>query len=197
MESKDKINAFNTEINYIKNNKYKEYLYNIIPLIPDYFFSIAASSTGKYHPAFSLGEGGLLRHTKAAVRIAYELFQDESICKFTNDEMDMIIISIILHDTKKHGENPDLNSKTNNYKFEHPVLAANFVKENKFNLTDEEINFISSNINSHMGPWNTVWSSNVVLDKPKKAAERFVHMCDYLSSRKFLDVKFENNEIVM
>ena len=26
--------------------------------------------------------------------------------------------------------------------------------------------------------------------------QKFVHMCDYLASKKFLDIKFENNNIV-
>ena len=32
---------------------------------PDYFWTDGASSSGKYHPQFSQGEGGLVRHTKA------------------------------------------------------------------------------------------------------------------------------------
>ena len=67
-----KIDYFKTEIGYIKNLEYVEDFKILIGLLPDYFFRVAASSTGKYHPAFSLGEGGLLRHTKAAVRIAYK-----------------------------------------------------------------------------------------------------------------------------
>lgn len=49
MDSKAKV--FTTEINYIKNDRIKESLVNLINLIPDYFFTEAASSTGKYHPS--------------------------------------------------------------------------------------------------------------------------------------------------
>ena len=76
--------TFNKEYTYIKNKKYRDNLKIMVNLIPDYFFSVPASSTGKYHPSFSLGEGGLVRHTKFAVRIAYELFQDESITGIFN-----------------------------------------------------------------------------------------------------------------
>ena len=47
-----------------------------------------------------------------------------------------------------------------------------------------------------MGEWNTNSYSNVVLPLPKDKFQRFVHMCDFLSSRKFLDVKFENDDII-
>ena len=44
---------FQTEIGYIKNPKYAENIGIIIDLLPDYFFEVPASSTGKYHPKFS------------------------------------------------------------------------------------------------------------------------------------------------
>ena len=41
----------------------------MIKTIPEYWYHVGASSTGKYHPEYSLGEGGLMRHTVALVRI--------------------------------------------------------------------------------------------------------------------------------
>ena len=75
---------------------------------------------------------------------------------------------------------------------------ANFIKENKnsLTLTDKEIDFIASNISSHMGPWTTNPYSEVILPKPNNKYQRFVHMCDFLASRKFLDIKFKEDEIV-
>ena len=46
-----------------------------------------------------------------------------------------------------------------------------------------------------MGPWTTDYRGNEILKAPKDKYQRFTHMCDYLSSRKFLDIKFENNNI--
>lgn len=185
---------FNTELSYIKKEKYRENAKILVNLLPDYFFKVAASSTGKYHPSFALGEGGLLRHTKVAVRIAKELLEDESIgYMFTNDEKDLIIISIMMHDGLKHGEKEEKYTR-----FDHPIIMANFIKENKnsLTLTDKEIDFIASNISSHMGPWTTNPYSEVILPKPNNKYQRFVHMCDFLASRKFLDIKFKEDEIV-
>ena len=46
-----------------------------------------------------------------------------------------------------------------------------------------------------MGPWTKDYQGNEVLQKPTSKYERFVHMCDYLSSKKFLNVNFENDKI--
>ena len=61
---------------------------------------------------------------------------------------------------------------------------------------EEDAIFIADVIKTHMGPWTTDYKGNEILQAPKDKYQRFVHMCDYLSSRKFLDIKFENNEIV-
>ena len=187
--------VFIKELNYIKNERYKKEAIKLIGLLPDYFFSVTASSTGKYHPSFALGDGGLVRHTKVAVRVAYEMFNDESITgAYSNNEKDLMIIALIMHDGLKSGL-----IKSDYTSFDHPILVCNYIKENKDKLefTDKEIEFICHVISSHMGPWNTSNYSDVILPKPESKFQRFVHMCDYLASRKFLDVKFnENNDII-
>jgi hypothetical protein len=43
-----------------------------------------------------------------------------------------------------------------------------------------------------MGQWNYDYKSKkAVLPKPKTGKQFFVHMCDYLASRKFLEVNFD------
>ena len=83
---------FKEELNYIVDQDIKESLITMINIIPDYFFTIPASSTGKYHPSYATGDGGLLRHTKAAVRMARELF---GIYKFPSRTKDLIIMALI------------------------------------------------------------------------------------------------------
>ena len=183
---------FNKEINYIKNERIKKSLITMTNLLPEYFFHVPASSTGKYHPAFSLNEGGLLRHTKAAVRIAKELLDNECLNNFTDDEKDLIIMAITLHDGLKHGR-----VKSEYTVFEHPIIMSEYIKENKdkLELTDDELNLVCSCVETHMGPWTTDYNGNEVLQRPKTKYQCFVHMADYLASRKFLNIKFENNDI--
>ena len=187
-----KSEVFNTEIKYIKDERYKENLITLLNMLPDYFYEVPAASTGKYHPKCCLGTGGLVRHVKVATRIAIELFNNSSLQNFNAKEKDLLLISIILHDGLKSGI-----EKSEYTKFDHPILMANFIREHKKDLTlkDDEIEFISSAIETHMGPWTTDYNGNEVLRKPDTKYERFVHMCDYLASRKFLDVDFKDNEI--
>lgn len=184
---------FNKELSYIKDNRIKESLITMLNEIPSYFYEVPASSTGKYHPEFSLGKGGLARHTKVAVRIAYELFQNHSVNNFNDHEKDLIIFALMLHDSLKSGK-----EKSNYTKFEHPILASEFIKENKdkLSLTEDEINLVCSCIETHMGEWTKDYQGNEILNPPVDKYQRFVHMCDYIASRKFLDVKFENDEII-
>ncbi len=190
-----KIETFKTEINYVKSESNRKDLKTLIKLLPDYFFEIPASSTGKYHPSFSLGNGGLVRHTKVAVRIAYELLNNETVgVKFSDQDKDLIIMALTLHDGLKSGKEHSQYTK-----FDHPLLVSQFIMENKDKLSLEidDIRKMCSMIESHMGQWTyDSYNQKEVLPKPRTAEQRFVHMCDFLASRKFLDVKFEDGEII-
>ncbi len=183
---------FKHELSYIKDSSIKESLVTMINYIPEYFFSIPASSTGKYHPLYAVGEGGLLRHTKAAIRIAIELF---GIYKFPSHTKDLMIFALVLHDSVKKGY-----EKEERYtRFDHPLIAADFIKAHskELSLSKEDIDFVCSCIASHMGRFNTSEYSDVILPIPKTPEEKFVHMCDYLASRKVIDIHFDKyNNVV-
>lgn len=186
---------FYRELSYIKDNELKESLKKIIESLPSYWFSVAAASTGKYHPDYAQGDGGLLRHSKAAMMIGYELLSDPSIGdKYTNREKDLMLISLLVHDGLKLG-----NPKEKYTRFDHPILMGKYILNNKdkFNLTEKDASFMNDVIKTHMGPWTVDYNGNEVLEKPKNKYQNFVHMCDFLASRKKLLVVFdENNNIV-
>ena len=186
---------FKRELNYIKNKKYVDNLKIMIDLLPDYFFKVPASSTGKYHPEFSLGDKGLLRHSKFAAKIAYEMYNDDAITSiFNQDEKDLMIFALLIHDGLKLGHEEEKYTR-----FDHPLLAAQYVRDNKENLSmnDEDIEFIASVIETHMGPWITDYNGVDVLEPPKTKYQNFVHMCDYIASRKFLNVSFDDKENII
>ncbi len=191
----NKVDYFKKEISYIKNNTFKKDLKLLIEGIPDYFFSIPASSTGKYHPEYTTGEGGLLRHTKVVTRIAYDLLSNPSIGnKYTKEEKDLMIIACILHDGFKSGVNKEQYTR-----YDHPLIAAKYIRDRKeeLSMSEENNELIASCIETHMGPWTTDYNGVEVLSPPKTKYQNFVHMCDFLASRKFLSVKFdEENNII-
>ena len=160
-----------------------EYMENFVP---DYFYIVPASSTGKYHPQYALGAGGLVRHTKACVAIAEELLSIEQNKHLDHDK---IISALIIHDTFKSGL-----SEGGHTKFEHPLFSANainlFAKEYHPDMMDIA-NDISKLVISHMGEWNTSKYSKTILPKPQTEEQKFVHMCDYLASRKNIEVAVE------
>lgn len=186
-----KRDVFKKELSYIVDEDIKESLAIMIDKVPDYFFTIPAASTGKYHPAFAQGDGGLVRHTKAAVRMAYELY---GIYKFPQHTKDLIIMALVLHDSVKKGI--EENKWTLH---DHPLIVCEFIKNNKseLKLNNDDIEFVCGCIASHMGKFNTCDYSDVILPLPKTPEQKFVHMCDFLASRKVINITFDkDNNIV-
>lgn len=182
---------FKVELGYIKSDRIRKSCLAMINVLPEYFFEIEASSTGKYHPKYALGKGGLVRHTKAAVRIAYDLLGDACIGdKYTQDEKDLMIMALILHDGVKSGV-----PKERYTRFDHPIMMGQMIMDNEENmeLEMEEIEFLDDVIKTHMGPWTTDYNGVEVLERPKTKYQNFVHMCDFLASRKALEVPFDDN----
>lgn len=188
----DKISYFDKEYYYIKDDKKREDLKYLVSELPDYFFEIPASSTGKYHPEFASTKNGLVKHTKVAVRIAKELLDNPGLNNFKDNEKDIIIMALTLHDGLKKG-----NPEEKYTKVDHPLLASSFIRErkDKLSLNNGELDLLTRIISSHMGIWNKDFNDNEVLPIPKDKYERFVHMCDYLSSKKFINVEFDDINI--
>lgn len=178
-------NCFNAELTQINSIFIKSFVRAMLEKVPEYFYVIPASSTGKYHPEFALGNGGLVRHTKAALRIAITFFENPILSPFNRDEKDIILASIMLHDTVKHGL-----IKQEYTVHEHPLLVEKLWTSDMIPTMAPEqakiVNQIFSCIRSHMGPWTTSNYSHYELPKPEDKLERFVHMCDYISSKKWV-----------
>ena len=187
----DKIDIFSKEITYIKDKEVKRAVETLLDKVPDYFFTIEASSTGKYHPLYASGECGLVRHTKAVVRMAYELF---GIYRFDDRTKDLIIMACIFHDSHKKG-NPEQKYTLH----DHPIIASKFIQENAklTKLPKEDIEFVCGCIESHMGRWNTSEYSDIILPLPKTPEQKFVHMCDYLASRKVIKLEFDDKNNII
>ncbi len=185
----EKEKMFEQELSYIKKEEYKTSLIKILESLPEYWYHEAASSTGKYHPDYALGEGGLLRHSKAAMRIGYELLENPAIGeKYTSREKDLMLMSLLVHDGLKLGIPEEKYTR-----FDHPILMGQYIIENaeKFGLSSEDATFMQEVIKTHMGYWTTDYQGNDVLEKPKTKYQNFVHMCDFLASRKCLLVPFD------
>lgn len=200
---------FKNELTYIQNNTLREIVAATLDESPECIVTIPASSSGRYHPTYSLGEGGLMRHIKGAVGIAHCMIETEIFDKIVtgkddgskllaerrNMYADAAYAALILHDCCK----PD-DTEKHSTRFDHPVLAANLFKETARKYINQDnmqymknvVPMVYGAIASHMGQWNTApYARGVILPKPKTGIEVFVHMCDYLGSRKFLTFEFD------
>lgn len=191
---------FKKELGFIQYEPLKVFAKWCLKELPEYFYEVAASSTGKYHPSYALGEGGLIRHTRAAVGIAEELFKNETIQNFDDVEKDIIRVSLILHDGVKHGVDGSSHTVST-----HPLEVVKYLEDRYFDvpeetLPDEVIEVMECDlwerletcIKSHMGQWNIDYKTGEeILPKPQNEIQKFVHLCDYLASRKMLEVNFD------
>ena len=174
-----------------ENEDIKQFAIALLDNIPDYIWHVGASSTGKYHPAYSLGEGGLMRHQIAVVRFLNFFFQLEQYnSKFTSREMDLMRVAGLVHDGMKSGTQEQYE-KSKYTKFDHPVLMAKKIREYTEYLPVNELEFIADIISKHMGQWNTDRKSSLALPKPNDKHSQLVHLADYLASRKDLTMDFE------
>ncbi len=176
----------------IVNEDIREFAEVLVDGLPNYIWEVGASSTGKYHPQYSLGEGGLMRHQIAVVRFLNYFFELEQYSsKFTSREMDLMRVAGLVHDGRKSGEQSDYECSKFT-RFEHPIKMANVIRsyDGQY-LNHEEIEFIAHCIESHMGQWCSDRKSSTILPKPLDVYQHFVHLADYLASRKDLTMAFE------
>lgn len=174
---------FERELALIKNgvlrDMVREYLDS--PFVPEYFWKIGASSSGKFHPIFAQGNGGLVRHTKAVVMFAEELLKMSSYAYMRDDYKDYVIAACIIHDTAKYGTADEMDKTAY---AQHAPNAAN-----SFNLFCCSVwghsapEMLLGAIRSHMGQWSTDKD-----DRPFTQIDRCVHMADYMASRSFIDI---------
>ena len=131
---------------------------------PDAFWTQSASTTHKYHPRVSVGEGGLVRHTKLAVWWGLELAKALELERL-NDET---VAALLLHDVLKREDNVGTHG-----------LEMAFMMGIKYPAVRDAVA-------RHMGRWTTGgWY--------RTEFTLLVHLADYCASRK-VDAKLEELE---
>ena len=189
---------FKEILDTFENNDLKEFCDQCLDTIPDYFWHVGASSSGKYHPQYALGDHGLARHTIALCRILNHMLSIDCVKnQFTSRERDLLRIAGLIHDSRKSGSQQDYE-KNKYTKFDHPILAADEVANvwNNYTgkeMTIEEVKLIRDVIESHMGQFNVdKRHPELVLPTPKNKYQIILHLADYLASRKDIELLFDN-----
>jgi hypothetical protein len=166
----------------IKNKAVREFTEHMMDNeIPDYFREVSASSSGKYHPVYALGTGGLVRHTIAAVKFVVHITSLEylRIDALTRDKM---ISATILHDAFKQGRKGETGHTVKDH---HRVVYEEILRVSKETEGMGELGeSIARLALTHMGEWTPN-------SKPGNRIEFLVHLADYLSSRKDVLIDFD------
>jgi len=186
------IEVFKEELDLIKNPSIRDFTIDVIDtMAPDYFWTCPASTSGRYHPQVSLGEGGIIRHTKLAVWWGVELMRSIPYFDEKHDAYDAVIAALILHDLKKNGDKlvgrrPVIRGIVNT----HGIRLADEIRMRKFPpgvKIPRVLLKVVDGIAHHMGRWT----------KPLPDSERMglivnqiVHCADYCASRR-VDAKME------
>jgi len=172
--------VFKTEISSIQNVDIRNYVVAIFEgLAPDYFWTASASSSGKYHPKISLGNGGLVRHTKLAVWWGKQLYQAMHDHGFGTDEL---TAALLLHDlTKQSGGCGG-----------HGVQLAAALRRREYYIEGGpigSIGLIIMGVESHMGIWTKPEGKAPNWKRPGTLRNfcALVHLADYCASRKVDD----------
>lgn len=171
-------NPFTKELALITDNEILSLTEKLIKHFPAPFWSKPASSTGKYHPNSSAGEGGLVIHTKQVFWIAKTIIDT---CLFDINP-DIVLSACLLHDGWKYNESSCWTLKN------HATIAVNeidkIVRKDDFfayGRPDWYLLLLDC-ILSHNGRFTKDWNyKNKLTDEQK-----IVHLADIISSRKFL-----------
>lgn len=190
MITQEQKNMIGGAISTIQADDIRAFAWMLAENLPDYIWHVGASSTGKYHPAYTLGEGGLMRHMIATMRFMGHILSLEQYA-FTKREKDLLMVAALFHDGLKSGTQEDYE-RSSYTKHEHPMLMGSEIMkfEGKCDLAKDELAIIANAIASHMGQWNVSTKCRIILPKPKTEYQKLVHLADFLASRKDLEVKF-------
>ena len=192
----ERLNMVQPVLNTFENDDIKDFAIVLLDNLPEYIWHVGASSTGKYHPAYSLGELGLMRHQIAVVRFLNFFLELEQYNKIIpSRERDLLRVAGLIHDGRKSGSQSDYE-RSKYTKFDHPLQMAAVIRsyDGKY-LNHNEIELIAHCIESHMGSWNVDKKTGECLPKPEDLHQELVHLADYLASRKTLMMDFENIEV--
>ena len=174
------IKLFERELNLIIDEELRMVVKSYLEeRTPDYFWTDGASSSGKYHPKFSQGVGGLVRHTKAVVMFAEELLRISSYAYMKEEYKDYVIAACLVHDTIKYGADEFDKKEYSNHARNAAEVFGAWCKECDYQPSE----YLLGAIRSHMGQWSTNPE-----DKPFTSIDRCVHMADYIASRSFIDI---------
>jgi 23S rRNA maturation-related 3'-5' exoribonuclease YhaM len=177
------------------NSQLTMWMNDCLAKAPDYFWTLPASTSGKYHHDSDNNEGGTVSHTRKMIVTAKEL---RDVFLLDNKEFDLVQAAIILHDTFKCGFEGRENKYAGSGKLGTDILHTVYPRIGfakvvvGSDITDDDVDLVYELVEGHYGKWSPIPQCYPTdfknLDR-REQLKVFVHMCDMICSRKSFDVK--------
>ena len=152
---------------------------------PAYFYFVAATLSGKYHPIHSRGPGGTCRHSYEVELIGEGLAHTEGITKKDYPlELSMIMSACLCHDVTKYGEADDYTTIDSRkaYAIHADLCYARMIRFAEKNIPQKDVQKqwfkIGELVQTHMGAFGT--------KPPDTILQRIVSYADMVASMNFL-----------
>jgi len=156
------------ELASIEDSTVKEFVTKALSKVPEYFWHVPASASGRFHPLDTLGDGGLVLHTKRVVYLATEIAK---VFKIEGENLDILKAASILHDSFKNGIADEGHTEE-----DHPLIVRHQLQD--LSAETEYFEEIMEAIECHQGLWGPQ-----PLRMPKKPIQWALHIADFVASR--------------
>jgi len=156
-------------------------------LTPDYFWEVAASSSGKHHPKITNRKHGLIIHTKLCVWWGKKIAQS-----FYSYDLEVVIASLLLHDLQKFGTEmsvydgkPTLANYTSTHGMILAVQMRQLLKDQNKTVSYGKFETITACVGLHMGKWtDELLGDKWIKEYRNNDNVKIVQLADYCASRK-------------
>ena len=178
MDQAKKIGLFGKELGLIKDRKIRDFVKEVFNHIPEHGFTIASSTTGKYHLPDENEYLGNVVHARRVVKWALLMARAHEILE--QPDLDILVAAAIVHDLGKAGfkEKAPLHTLSNHASLMmDPIDKAAEIVELEPEIRDK----IRGCVLYHNGVWTE--------KKYKKPRSEFsdlewcLHMADYATSK--------------
>ena len=157
------LEALIMELESINDPWLRKEIIDLVLAAPKWFFTIGASKTGQHHPQYAQGEGGLLRHTVATIKLA-KILSGVAYLQLSEYQKDAYIAAAAIHDLHKYGTSDEPDAKIGR---NHGFSASQLITGTH--------PFIADIVRTHMGEFGP--------SKPRTIHQFMLHVADLLASR--------------
>lgn len=176
-----------TALNMIQNPEIRAMVEDALSKAPPEWATAPSSSSGRYHPADEINQGGLRLHSLRAALMGAKLIdfynQDasENIVGNQNldgDQRDLIVGALLLHDIEKGGV------PWNKYDAAHGPLGATYLESVwKDSPHQDFAREMEQLVNNHMAQWNKSPAELPDPKPPQDIPNQIVSYADYLGAQ--------------